>query len=87
MSFISFFFSFYEESARSKGGAKMLYPPHISTTNLLPCDRGFTSVRLGTDSQSVGNVLLVRWERTLSPLGTYWSCDPMKMKKKLSYDA
>ena len=22
-----------------------------------------------------------RWERTVSPLGTYWSCDPMKLKK------
>ena len=25
--------------------------------------------------------VLVRWERTVSPLGTYWSCDPMKLKK------
>ena len=53
----------------------------MSSTNLLPCYRGFTSVRLGTDYLSVGNVLLVRWERTVSPLGTYWSCDPMKLKK------
>ena len=32
----------------------------MSSTNLLPCDRGFTSVRLGTDYLSVGNVLPVR---------------------------
>ena len=36
----------------------------MSSTNLLPCYRGFTSVRLVTDYLSVRNVLPVRWERT-----------------------
>ena len=34
---------------------------------------------------SIGDVLLVRWGRTLSPLGTYWSCDPMTMKNEGCY--
>ena len=43
----------------------------MSSTNLLPCDRGFTSVLYGIHFSTIGDGLLVRWYRTLSPLGTY----------------
>ena len=43
-------------------------------------NRGLTMVELGTHFLAIGDSLPRHWGLTLSPLGTYWSCDPMKMR-------
>ena len=43
-------------------------------------NRGLTMVELGIDFLAIGDSLPRYWGLTLSPLGTDWSCDPMKMR-------